>query len=310
MTHPHLPTLTDTDLDTELSQSKQILEQTLGINVTSFALPYGDGSDDHRVMQYVSKYYDLNRGIMTGPNYFPTSRYNMLAIAVDYHTAPATVIQSVNDAMTRGYWLVLYFHFIVSGTANQSGYYAQSDIATILNYLKTNDIPVITLAQGMAFTRGDNLIQNSDFTATDSQGWALNWTRIGNQTNVLLESVSPFSRVFATESWLKLMGPSVGATTDQIAVNNNGSYLLSFFTELTIQSGSVSVIVDEFTDGVLSNSILLGSINHNQVEMPGYLYYPSIGTINSIKISVKSNSNFSGTACFDDFFFGTLPPYP
>ena len=82
MTHPHLTRLSDSDLHKELRDSKHLLEDRLGKEVSSFAYPYGE--HDRRVMDevraagyycayttnhiYVSKNVDL----FTIPRFEPT----------------------------------------------------------------------------------------------------------------------------------------------------------------------------------------------------------------------------------------------
>ncbi|HZD36493.1 MAG TPA: polysaccharide deacetylase family protein [Nitrososphaeraceae archaeon] len=60
MTHPHLNKLSSSELEYEISQSKQCLLGH-GINSTIFAYPYGEGWDNPNVFGVVSKYYDLAR---------------------------------------------------------------------------------------------------------------------------------------------------------------------------------------------------------------------------------------------------------
>ncbi|MGA7368981.1 MAG: polysaccharide deacetylase family protein, partial [Nitrososphaeraceae archaeon] len=60
MTHPHLNKLSSSELEYEISQSKQCLLDH-GINSTIFAYPYGEVWDDPEVFNIVSKYYDLAR---------------------------------------------------------------------------------------------------------------------------------------------------------------------------------------------------------------------------------------------------------
>jgi peptidoglycan/xylan/chitin deacetylase (PgdA/CDA1 family) len=60
MTHPNLNDLSQADLDYEIGQSKQCLENH-GFNPTIFAYPNGEGSDNTKVVNTVSKYYDSAR---------------------------------------------------------------------------------------------------------------------------------------------------------------------------------------------------------------------------------------------------------
>ena len=61
MNHPNLDNLSSqADLNYEIGQSKQCLENH-GFNPTIFAYPNGRGSDDPKIVNTVSKYYDLAR---------------------------------------------------------------------------------------------------------------------------------------------------------------------------------------------------------------------------------------------------------
>ena len=60
MTHAHLDTLSQSQLNTEIGGSKQCLASH-GYNATIFAYPYDEGSDNKTVVNLVAKYYDIGR---------------------------------------------------------------------------------------------------------------------------------------------------------------------------------------------------------------------------------------------------------
>jgi peptidoglycan/xylan/chitin deacetylase (PgdA/CDA1 family) len=60
MTHAHLNTLSQTQLDFEIGGSKQCLASH-GYNSTIFAYPYNEGSNNPTVVNTVAKYYDMAR---------------------------------------------------------------------------------------------------------------------------------------------------------------------------------------------------------------------------------------------------------
>lgn len=60
MTHAHLNTLTQPQLNFEIGGSKQCLA-THGYNATIFAYPYNEGSNNPVVVNTVAKYYDMAR---------------------------------------------------------------------------------------------------------------------------------------------------------------------------------------------------------------------------------------------------------
>ena len=60
MNHVHLSNLSKKHIEYEVGQSKKCLEDH-GIEATSFAYPFNDGSNEKKVFELVSKYYDLAR---------------------------------------------------------------------------------------------------------------------------------------------------------------------------------------------------------------------------------------------------------
>lgn len=69
LTHPHLPDVSDEQLRREVSDSKRRLEDVLGVEVTSFAYPYG--GVDRRVRAAVAEAgYQLAFTTLPGPNWW------------------------------------------------------------------------------------------------------------------------------------------------------------------------------------------------------------------------------------------------
>ena len=60
MNHVHLSNLSKKHIEYEVGQSKKCLEDH-GIEATSFAYPFNDGSNEKKVFELVSNYYDLAR---------------------------------------------------------------------------------------------------------------------------------------------------------------------------------------------------------------------------------------------------------
>jgi peptidoglycan/xylan/chitin deacetylase (PgdA/CDA1 family) len=60
MTHPHLNTLNQNQLDYQIGGSKQCLASH-GYNSTIFAYPYNSGQNDQAVVNTVAKYYNIGR---------------------------------------------------------------------------------------------------------------------------------------------------------------------------------------------------------------------------------------------------------
>ena len=60
MNHKDPTTLSNTELKFEIANSKKCLEDH-GIDVTSFAYPFNKGSNDKKIVEVVSRYYDFGR---------------------------------------------------------------------------------------------------------------------------------------------------------------------------------------------------------------------------------------------------------
>jgi peptidoglycan/xylan/chitin deacetylase (PgdA/CDA1 family)/PKD repeat protein len=149
MTHPDLTTVSDSQLDYELSMSKQLLETTLNTSVYSVALPGGAGADDPRVLSACAKYYHFVRNVDYPFQYdnLPPSPFHVYCFEAYNTTTPATVIQWIESARTNGYWLVVTFHRINQGTSNPTDEYSYGtdQLTQILEYIKNNGYPTPTL---------------------------------------------------------------------------------------------------------------------------------------------------------------------
>lgn len=74
-THPVLTKLGDAGLEHEVVDSKQVLEDRLGVTLNTFAYPYG--MLNKRVEKYCKKYYTTIFGVNDGFNNLKSNRYNL-----------------------------------------------------------------------------------------------------------------------------------------------------------------------------------------------------------------------------------------
>ena len=103
MNHIDLTTLSLTDLNYEIGQSKQcLLDHGLnnnGIGVNVFAYPYGVGQDDPNIVDTVAKYYDIARSAGKPLQFLDvatTDRYSINAINIAYKTQMTTITNNNN----------------------------------------------------------------------------------------------------------------------------------------------------------------------------------------------------------------------
>jgi peptidoglycan/xylan/chitin deacetylase (PgdA/CDA1 family) len=107
MTHPFLPHLTEEDIEKELKDSKEILEETYDVEMTSLAFPRWGYNEE--VSEIAQKYYIHARPIFnTKPKAFVSESFGF-----KNDTTYETVCGHIRTAKNRGYWLVLSFHDVV-----------------------------------------------------------------------------------------------------------------------------------------------------------------------------------------------------
>jgi peptidoglycan/xylan/chitin deacetylase (PgdA/CDA1 family) len=145
-THAHLTQLSDSELQNEISGSRQDL-LAIGANpVVSFAYPYGETNST--VMSVAKNAgYTGARGIDFGLNDKNTDSYNLVAKPVDFGTSLDTVKVWVEDAILNKKWLILFFHNIDNSGEQYST--TPANLQAIVDYLKDNNIKVVTNSEGV-----------------------------------------------------------------------------------------------------------------------------------------------------------------
>lgn len=101
MTHPHLPDLSNSKLEYEVSECKAMIKEKLGFTPSHIAIPFNDGEDDPRVVSMISKYHKFAKGDNTAGvweldcgtscettvdgDFNPDSRYAIAQFSHDYY---------------------------------------------------------------------------------------------------------------------------------------------------------------------------------------------------------------------------------
>ena len=146
VTHPHLPTLTSTQVHNELVNSQTYLRNTFGVTANHFASPYGEVND--AVMTQVRTYFTSHRGVESGYNYKDSfDIYNLKVQNLLVTTTPAEVDSWLQQAASTHTWLILVFHQIYSGGDTYSS--TPQNFANYLGLINQRALPVVTLDQAL-----------------------------------------------------------------------------------------------------------------------------------------------------------------
>ncbi len=102
MSHAHLGNLSKKDVKFQVGQSKKCLEDH-GIDVTSFAYPFNEGSNDKKVIKIVSKYYELARTAGSPITYFHCDGWKDQSNQKDCRTYNKKELTFANRYSIRGW---------------------------------------------------------------------------------------------------------------------------------------------------------------------------------------------------------------
>lgn len=148
-THPDLTTLTQAQITQEISGSKQDLIN-IGITPVSFAFPYG--TYNSTVLQTVKDAgFSASRTALIqdgGFNYKNQNPYLLKTQDVQSATTLADIQVWIDNAATTKTWLILTLHSVAGdGTQYDT---PPAKLQSIVNYLKTSNVDVVTVKQGVA----------------------------------------------------------------------------------------------------------------------------------------------------------------
>jgi peptidoglycan/xylan/chitin deacetylase (PgdA/CDA1 family) len=143
--HPHLPTLSDADVKTEIEGSRQDLIN-MGVPVTTFAYPYGEYNSSVVNITKAAGFSGA-RATAEGFNDKSTDRYLLNTFVVEANTPISDVRNAIDQAGAQKKWLIIMFHQI-DGTQTES--VTHQTLQQIVDYVKSSGIPVVTNAQGLS----------------------------------------------------------------------------------------------------------------------------------------------------------------
>ena len=149
LTHQDLTTLSDADLDWEISESKRLLELHLNTPIDTIFYPYGEY--DARVLSRTRLSYKYGRrayvGDTIGYNTLPFNFYELEVQSVREFDSPETVIGWVTEALQGRKLLILVFHTIVTGIPGEYEY-NEGDLEQIVRFVSEN-APSLTISEAM-----------------------------------------------------------------------------------------------------------------------------------------------------------------
>jgi peptidoglycan/xylan/chitin deacetylase (PgdA/CDA1 family) len=294
VTHSDLTSLSTEDLISELEDSKTALENH-GLTVKTFASPYG--LVNNQVTSYIANYYESAVDGPDGLNTYPFSDYAIRGLEVTNSIAVDTVKSQIDLAVSNNQWLIILFHKIVESTPQESYEYNVDDFEEIVDYVNQQNIPVVTVSEGLALAT-DNLVINPSFESA-AGGWADAWTE---SENILLDTDNNGCMPYP-EASIKFIGGAgtYGTqTADFINVSPSESYILkTYFNCQTFNSGSVTVYIVEYdSDENEINKITKTSVNATFVGYKNALYAPSVNAA-KVRVLIESAAS-SDLTCYVD----------
>lgn len=145
--HPYLTQLTPAQVANEISGAKNILLGMGVSQVTALSYPFGDYNDS-----IVNTVRDLGfsaaRTTEQGDNYKNSDPLILMSYSLEKSTTYAQIKTLIDNAVNTKTWLILVFHQI-DNTGWQFST-TSAKLQQVVDYLKQNNIPVVTVSQGLA----------------------------------------------------------------------------------------------------------------------------------------------------------------
>lgn len=146
-THPYLTQLTTAQVTDEIMGAKNSL-LSMGVNqVTTFSYPFGD-YNDATVNTVRGLGFSAARTTDPGFNYKNSDPLTLKSYSFENTATFAQIKALIDSAVTTRTWAILVFHQI-DNTGWQFST-TPAKLQQVVNYLKQNNIPVVTVSQGLA----------------------------------------------------------------------------------------------------------------------------------------------------------------
>ncbi|HEX8226867.1 MAG TPA: polysaccharide deacetylase family protein [Candidatus Saccharimonadales bacterium] len=159
MTHTDLTSLTDADLNYQVTRCKTELTKRFGV-ISNFASPYGAANT--RTLDVISKHFDSQRNTNGDPTNGVTEvdvntaanfdRFNIIGVTVRHDTTVKQLEDLVNFAKQNNGWVVLTYHQADEGNASQFGVNPAS-LDKQFAYLSKTDVRIVTMQDALEATK-------------------------------------------------------------------------------------------------------------------------------------------------------------
>ncbi|HMS22675.1 MAG TPA: polysaccharide deacetylase family protein [Candidatus Levybacteria bacterium] len=303
-THPELPLLTQTQIISEFTTSKEELEAH-GLSVSNLATPFG--AYDNIVLTEALKLFDSHRGFADiAYNSVPSNKAILQVQDINSATTIAQVKAYIDSAITNKQWLILVFHHVAPQLDPNYEYTTTStDLTAIADYINEKQIPVVSIRDGIK-APGVNIVTNSDF----SNGLT-NWTAGNTQTT--LDTNNNGAAQDSSNS-AKLTG---GATATHlfsglISVIPGADYLLeAFYSTTGVTTGELGFYIDEYdaADNWISGQ-WLGLVANNTIGFFTKFYETTSSLVSKIGIQTYFTAGATGNAYVDNISLHDLAATP
>ncbi|MCW1908366.1 MAG: polysaccharide deacetylase family protein [Candidatus Saccharibacteria bacterium] len=302
--------LTSAQLNSELADSKAAILANTGVEPKALATPYGDWNP--ATMMTMAKYYSSHRGFAdVGYNSFPYNDYLLYdqqvqaGDGVDVTNVPvATVKGYIDTARANNQWLILTFHDIMASGATEYAYNT-ADLDAIAAYIKSLNIPVVNVTDGLA--GGTNLLPNSGFdTALSADIAATTVWSTDDTTNIHQDTANNGNYPGATNS-IVLNGreKDIEMFSPRVAVTNTDKYFIKAFlnvTQLTIATrNEIAFYIDEYdANGVFIGTQYKKSEPSVWIENLNFEYIPTSATVKAARLQIVVTANSGAKAYVDN----------
>ncbi len=281
----------------ELDGSKAFLS-SLHFKVESLATPYGDY--DWNVMAEIAKLYSTHQGFWDiGPNKWPFNGLLVRNHQVQGGVSVETVKKYIDEAIANKEWITLTFHEVKTG-ASQIGNayeYETSDLEKILSYVKSKNILVVTMTEGLK-PDNPNLITNGSFTSGIRSDWKKsdsNFIKADSSNNGFFPDRKNSVKLTSSSKEIYLNSPKIN-------VSPTDTYLLK--TSLDIKSYSQAELffyIDEYnSSGKWISGKYLTGVNSIRSQIAEIIYVPSSTQVKSVSVKIGLKANSGITAFIDN----------
>ena len=133
----------------ELKDSQATLSTYFGLPITNFAAPYGRYND--QVTAGIKTYYQSHRTTendFNGKDNFDP--YRIRAFEIDSNVDANYVKALVDKAVRDKIWLVILYHHCAPTKTSDDYSVTTADLDATLSYLKTQNVPVVTVNQALS----------------------------------------------------------------------------------------------------------------------------------------------------------------